>query len=147
MAREVIASGRCLCGGVQMQVRGQPIRMAQCHCRDCQRASGTGHMSNAIFNAADVEVTGATASYASVADSGATLTRYFCPTCGARLFLVTDARPDKIVVAAGAFDDSSWFEPEIVLFTRSRPAWDTTTDRVPNHEAAPPRRAPKPSEG
>jgi hypothetical protein len=143
MAQHVNASGSCLCGAVRFNVSGTPIRMAQCHCLDCQRASGTGHMSNAIFRVADVEVTGETASYASASDSGNTLTRHFCPTCGGRVFLYSAARPGMIVMAAGAFDDSSWFEPEIVLFTKRRPHWDITTDSVPNFEAGPPPSKPK----
>jgi hypothetical protein len=144
MAREVNATGGCLCGAVRFTVKGTPIRMAQCHCTDCQRASGTGHMSNAIFRGEDVTVTGATASYASRSDSGNVLTRHFCPTCGSRLFLTSAARPGMLVMAAGAFDDTSWFEPEVVLFTRSRPHWDITTDAVPNFEAMPP---PAPKKG
>lgn len=143
MGQEVNATGGCLCGAVRFKVSGAPIRMAQCHCLDCQRASGTGHMSNAIFNATDVEVTGTTASYASASDSGNTLTRHFCPTCGARLFLTSATRPGTIVMAAGAFDDSSWFEPEVVLFTKRRQVWDITTDEVPNFDGMPPPRKPK----
>ncbi len=141
----VHGTGGCLCGAVRFTVKGAPIRMAQCHCLDCQRASGTGHMSNAIFNAADVDVTGETASYASTADSGNTLTRHFCPTCGGCVFLFSQARPGMIVMAAGAFDDSRWFEPQIVLFTKRRPHWDLTTEGVPNFEAGPP--PPKPKAG
>jgi hypothetical protein len=138
MANHVKASGGCLCGAVKFTVDGTPVRMAQCHCLDCQRASGTGHMSNAIFREADVVVTGETASYASASDSGNTLTRHFCPTCGGRVFLYSKARPGMIVMAAGAFDDCNWFEPEIVIFTKRRPRWDLTTDSVPNLEGGPP---------
>ena len=141
MSHDVFATGGCLCGAVRITAKGPPLRMAQCHCMDCQRASGTGHMSNASFKEADVEVTGVTASYASTSDSGNTLTRHFCPTCGARLFLYSKARSGFIVMAAGVFDDSSWFEPQAVLYTKRRPTWDITTDTVPNFEAMPP---PKP---
>jgi len=143
MADVVVGEGRRLCGGVAFKVNGAPVRMAQCHCKDCQRASGTGHMSNAIFRRSDVIVSGATASYASTADSGNVLTRHFCPTCGSRLFLVSTARPGMIVMAAGIFDESDWFNPEVVLFVRRRPAWDITTDQVSNHEGMPPARPPK----
>lgn len=138
MADIVKGTGGCLCGAVRFVVSGAPIRMAQCHCTDCQRASGTGHMSNAIFNAADVAMTGTTASYASTSDSGNVLTRHFCPTCGGRLFLTSTARPGMIVMAAGAFDDSSWFEPQVVLYTKRRPTWDITTEAVPSFEGMPP---------
>jgi hypothetical protein len=143
MAQEVHATGGCLCGAVRFTVKGTPVRMAQCHCLDCQRASGAGHMSNATFKATDVEIVGETSSYASSSDSGNTLTRHFCPTCGARLFLTSAARPEFVTLAAGAFDDSSWFAPQLVLYTKRRPPWDITTESVPNYEAGPPRK-PRP---
>ncbi len=145
MVQEVNATGGCLCGAVRFTVKGAPVRMAQCHCLDCQRASGTGHMSNATFNAADVEIVGETTGYASTSDSGNTLTRHFCPTCGARLFLTSKARPEFITLAVGAFDDSTWFEPQLVLYTKRRAPWDLTTDSVPNYEAGPPRK-PRPGQ-
>jgi len=77
MTSEPFATGQCLCGAVRFIAKAKPFRMAQCHCRDCQRVSGAGHTSNALFEAADVEVMGATSSYAVKADSGNTLTRHF----------------------------------------------------------------------
>ena len=94
MSSEVEASGQCLCGGVRVAVKGTPVRMAQCHCRHCQRASGAGHASNAIFHAADVTITGETKSYTVTADSGNDYTRHFCPACGGRAFATTDTVPN-----------------------------------------------------
>lgn len=138
MPDKVHTSGQCLCGAVRINVNGVPVRMAQCHCTDCQRASGTGHMSNAIFNEADVTITGETKSFTVTTDNGNAYARHFCPACGARMFAVNSGRPGMILVAVGVLDDSSWFEPEVVLYTRSRPHWDITTDAVPNYETAPP---------
>jgi hypothetical protein len=138
MSSEVHAAGQCLCGAVRIALKGVPVRMAQCHCRDCQRASGTGHASNAIFSAADVKVTGETKSYTVTADSGNAYTRHFCPICGARMFATHSGRPGMVIVPVGTLDDTSWFAPQAVLYTRSRPVWDMTTDSVPNFEAMPP---------
>ena len=138
MSSEVEASGRCLCGAVRIAIKGTPVRMAQCHCRDCQRASGAGHASNAIFHAADVTIAGETKSYTVTADSGNDYTRHFCPACGSRAFATHAGRPGMVIVPVGMLDDTSWFNPQAVLYTRSRPAWDMTTDTVPNFEAMPP---------
>ena len=38
-------TGKCLCGSVAYTIKAdEPLRMAQCHCKDCQRASGGGSM-------------------------------------------------------------------------------------------------------
>jgi hypothetical protein len=138
MATEVSAEGQCLCGAVKISVKGAPVRMAQCHCRDCRRSSGTGHVSNAIFKGADVAVTGETRSFTVKADSGNDYTRHFCPACGGRIFGTHTGRPDMVIVPVGILEDSSWFTPEVVLYVRGRPAWDITTQEVPNFEAMPP---------
>jgi hypothetical protein len=48
-----------------------------------------------------------------------------------------------IVMAAGAFDDMSWFEPQIVLYTKNKPAWDLVSEAVPHFEGMPPPPPPK----
>ena len=58
MSNEPFAEGRCLCGAVSYTIDAKPVRMAQCHCKDCQRASGTGHMSLAFFEKRDVVIRG-----------------------------------------------------------------------------------------
>jgi len=140
MTSEPFATGQCLCGAVRFVANAKPVRMAQCHCRDCQRVSGAGHTSNALLEAASVEVSGHTASYAVTADSGNTLTRHFCPTCGSRIFALNTRRPGMIILAAGTFDDSSWFKPQAALYTRSRHDWDTAAEGVPQFETMPPPR-------
>lgn len=138
MTEEPFASGRCLCGGVTFSVSAAPIAMGQCHCVDCQRATGTGHVSNARFRADDVSINGETKTFAVTAASGNTNTRYFCPTCGSRLFTETTLRPGLINVHAGVFDDHTWFDPQWVLFKSAQPVWDITTEEVPCYEGMPP---------
>ena len=140
MPDQPFATGRCLCGAVTFTIKSAPLSAGQCHCKDCQRATGTGHVSHAIFKADDVEFHGETAGYTVTTDAGNEYTRYFCPKCGGRLYNQTSKAPDFVHVAAGACDDNSWFEPKWVFYTRSRPAWDLTSTDIPNHEAMPPPR-------
>ncbi len=135
MSSEIFASGRCLCGAVGFQISSPPVRMSQCHCKDCQRVSGTGHTSQAFFKAADVEIRGELSSFAVTADSGNIVTRYFCPTCGSRVWNENTARPGIAVIAVGGMENSDWFEPEVVVFTRSRAKWDWTSPEIANFEA------------
>lgn len=138
MAGEVHTTGQCVCGAVRVAIDGVPVRMAQCHCLDCRRASGTGHVSNAIFHDGDVTITGATKSHTVTTDNGNAYTRHFCPTCGGRICAVNSGRPGMVIVHVGMLDDSSWFDPQAVIYTRSRPHWDITTDAVPNYETGAP---------
>jgi len=58
MSAKPFGTGRCLCGAITFTVAAVPVTMGQCHCKDCQRATGTGHISNARFRCEDVSVSG-----------------------------------------------------------------------------------------
>lgn len=138
MSEQSFATGHCLCGAVSFSITAEPLAAGQCHCKDCQRASGTGHMSLAFFNTDDVKIDGETASYGVEADSGNTNTRHFCPKCGGRLFGKNSARPGMIAVAVGSIDDNDWFKTDRVVYIKDRPQWDVTPDDVPNFDMMPP---------
>ena len=36
-------SGGCACGAVRYETAAEPVLMLNCHCRDCQRASGSAY--------------------------------------------------------------------------------------------------------
>lgn len=138
MPSDAFGTGHCLCGAVSYTLKAPPVRMAQCHCKDCQRASGTGHMSLAFFKEDDVRIEGETGSHAVTADSGNVNTRHFCPRCGSRVFGRNSARPGIVGIAVGCVDDNDWFEPQAVVYAAKRPAWDATSTQVPNFDAMPP---------
>ena len=108
--------------------------MVQCHCLDCQKATGTGHTSNAYFDKSDVTIQGEPNSHTVMADSGNEMTRYFCPTCGSRVYGYNSDKPELISIPVGCLDDHSWFTPQVVLFASRRHDWDITSDEVPNYE-------------
>ena len=138
MIEKYFATGQCLCGNVKLTIASAPLRMAQCHCDDCRKLSGTGHVSNAFFKESDVEITGETHSYDSTTDSGSTVTRHFCPICGSRLFGSNSASENIIGISVGTLDDSSWFKPDFIVYNKSKPAWDCMDKNVPAFDGMPP---------
>lgn len=77
-------------------------------------------------------------SYDSITDAGSTITRYFCPKCGSRLFGTSTVVTDIIGVSAGSFDDSSWFEPSAIVYNKRKPKWDFMDENIPVFEEMPP---------
>ena len=49
MPDKPFATGQCQCGAVSFTIAAPPVTMGQCHCKDCQRVTGTGHISLARF--------------------------------------------------------------------------------------------------
>ncbi len=138
MSEPPFATGKCLCGAVSYTINAEPLATGQCHCKDCQRASGTGHMSLAFFKAEDVDIKGEFASFAVTADSGNINTRHFCPKCGGRIYGENSGRPGLVGIAVGSVDDNSWFKAQRVVYVKDRPAWDVTPTDIPNFDRMPP---------
>lgn len=100
-------------------------------------------MSLAFFRADDVKIEGPTKTYPMTADSGNINTRHFCPNCGGRIATENSGRPGIIGVTIGTMDETGWFAPQAVVYTKSRPGWDATSTSVPNFEGMPPIPAPQ----
>lgn len=131
---EIELSASCACGAVSLSAKGRIRSMFICSCEDCQRATGTGHSAVALVRLADVTVSGATASFARPAHSGATLTRWFCPTCGTPLYAQSSRAPDLCMLPVGLFgSNAGWFAPNQLIFARSHHDWDALPDGIPRH--------------
>lgn len=133
----VFAQGACRCHAVTLTITDSPRMMIQCHCLDCQAFSGAGHASLAYFAAGDVDVSGSCVDYTVTADSGAEMTRSFCPTCGSRLLGRNSERPELVAVNIGCLENSDWFRPQAILYTSRRHDWDITADDIPQFDTMP----------
>ena len=130
-------TGGCLCGALRYRARGEPRLQGLCHCRNCQRLSGGGHVGWLCFEEAAITVEGATRSYATTGGSGATATRYSCPICHSIVYGTAEVMPGLVNVYAGSLDDTAQFKPQMAIFTRSRPAWDDSSRNLTCYETVP----------
>jgi len=117
-------SATCACGALSVSLKGNPLTMMLCSCKDCQKASGTGHAALALFPDEAVLISGNTKSFAVTANSGATVSRHFCPECGTPIFGTTSRSPRLRLVPAGLFENSFWYQPGSLIFARSHFEWD-----------------------
>ena len=99
-------TGGCQCGALRYRAEGEPLIQGFCHCRNCQRISGAGHIGFICFPEGAVVVEGATRSYSLTGGSGRTATRYFCPTCHSDVFGRAEVMAGRINLYAGSLDDT-----------------------------------------
>jgi hypothetical protein len=123
----MVMTGACACGALRFRAEGEPLVQGLCHCRDCQRLTGSGHVGFIGFPEGAVSVEGETRNYSHTGSSGQTATRYACVKCGSMIFGRADVMPGIVNLYAGALDDTAQFRPRIAIFTRSRPAWDSSS--------------------
>jgi hypothetical protein len=128
-------TGGCLCGRVRYESRGEQLFGVLCHCRDCQRASGTGGVPVMGVPKSTFRVIGETRTYGVLGGSRKQAVRHFCPSCGSLLFGTPEVVPDVVTIYVGSLDDPSAFRPTYAQFTRDRPAWAEM--RLPEYETAP----------
>jgi len=126
--------GGCQCGAVRYLLRRESLAVYACHCRECQKQSASAFGLSLPFAREELELTGELASYRRPTDSGSFTTGYFCPTCGSRLFHVSDRNPSRATLKAGTLDDTSGLSPRFHLWTSRKQPWVQLPDGVPQFE-------------
>lgn len=130
-------SGRCLCGACTYEIDGDAIVVAECYCLDCQRMSGAGHTTGAMFAEDGVRILGNPATFAVRSEAGNTVTRSFCGICGSPLFGKNTGMPGFITVTMGTLDATGDLLPQVAILTRTRQPWDTASASVQSYDAQP----------
>lgn len=120
----------CSCGKLAVTTRGEPVRISMCHCRDCQRRTGSVFGVQARFRRTDATVEGASASWTRTADSGNRIAHHFCPACGSTVFYLPEKEPELIAVAVGAFADASFPAPRVSVYESRKHPWVAVPDDV-----------------
>jgi len=135
---ETQISGGCLCGAVRYRATAAPLVTVKCYCADCRRTSGTGHAAHVVMPASAVAVEGIVATYSNAADSGHTISRAFCPTCGTIVYSVNSSKAGLTMLRASTLDDVSQISPQFSLYATRAPAWDPVSPQLPAFAEMPP---------
>jgi hypothetical protein len=107
-----------------------------CHCRDCQRQTGSAFVLNALIETGRVALLAAEPVPVGVpTDSGRPHDIYRCPTCQIAVWSVYGGRTSIRFVRVGTLDEPAVFPPDIHIYTRSKQPWVTLPSGVPAFEA------------
>lgn len=116
-------TGGCLCGKVRYSFEGDPLLCVTCHCKNCQRQAGSalsviiGVSENAVAHEGELTT------YNDSGDTGATVLRQFCGTCGSPVFTRVETPPGVMFIKAGTLDDTSILKPTFHCYTKSKQDW------------------------
>jgi hypothetical protein len=120
-----IRTGSCLCGNIHYSIDADPIAVAVCHCRNCQKQAGSALSIIAVFPRGSLDLTGTLKVFEDQGTSGQTVYRKFCPDCGSPVLTDTPAAKDTdiIFIKAGTLDDVSDLDPKTHYWTKSAQPW------------------------
>lgn len=125
--------GGCTCRAVRYGVTGTPMFVHCCHCRWCQRDTGTAFALNAMFEADRVEVVAGAPEVVNtptLSGRGQKITR--CPACRIALWSTYAGAGERIrFVRVGSLDEPDRLPPDIHIYTASKQPWVVLPEGAP----------------
>lgn len=133
--------GGCECGAVRYRVTGAPAAVNCCHCRDCQRISGSAFALNAMFETGKVEVVAGTPIVVDLERGGSGRTRAWrCGICATLLYADHPMFGDAMrFVRVGTLDEGDTLPPDAHYFVRSKHPWIVLPEGIPAYDTLPDR--------
>jgi hypothetical protein len=130
VSESITRTASCSCGQLRVIAEGAPFRVSVCHCRACQRRTGSAFGVQARWPKDRVRTEGDARTWRRVGDDGTTLEFRFCPHCGSTVWFTQDAAPDFIAVAVGAFGDATLPAPARSSYEQYRHPWVEFPDEM-----------------
>jgi hypothetical protein len=116
--------GHCACGAVSYESSAEaPAFAGVCHCKDCQRHSGSAFNVVVAVPVDTLAIEGELTTYESKGDSGKSVFRKFCPKCGSTITSEPEAIPGLSIIRVGTLDDTSWVKPAMEIYCEAAQPW------------------------
>jgi hypothetical protein len=117
--------GGCTCRYVRYRISSKPLFVHCCHCRWCQRETGTSFALNALIEADRVELLqGEVEIINTPSNSGKGQKISRCPKCRIAVWSNYGGGGDALrFIRVGTLDDPDRFPPDIHIYTESKQPW------------------------
>ncbi len=136
MGKSFPAEGACTCGNIRYRMNRDPLFVHCCHCRWCQRETGTSFALNAILESNKLELLkGEPERVAIPSQSGKGQSVLRCPDCLIALWShYAGAGENFSMVRIGTLNDPDILTPDAHIYTESKQPWVVIPDGVPVFE-------------
>lgn len=124
--------GGCLCGGVRFRIDGKLGPAGFCHCKQCQRASGSAFAANAPVRTRYFAIR-AGADLVAEYESSPGKFRAFCRRCGSPVYSRRDSEPEIRRIRLGSLDSDPERRPLVHVHVSSKAPWYTIDDSLPQY--------------
>ena len=125
--------GGCTCRRVRYRMATKPLFVHCCHCRWCQRETGSAFVINALIESDRVQVLqGEPIAIMTPSNSGRGQKIVRCPDCHVALWShYAGAGTVLSFVRVGTLDDPDRLPPDIHIFTASKQPWVVLPPNTP----------------
>jgi hypothetical protein len=125
------------CGEVRFCEDADPAFVAVCHCRTCQKASGSAFAVIVALPAAAPTFAGDVTTYDSKGNSGLGKHYRFCPSCGSPIASNVGVIPDLMMIRSRSLDDPSWVKPAMESYCEAKHPWVALGDDLKSYARMP----------
>src|SRR4249920_2583929 len=109
--------GGCSCGAVRYRMASAPMFVHCCHCRDCQRQTGSAFVLNALIETDRVELlSGDTKPFVLPTESGRSQIVSRCPACGTAVWSEYGGAKALRFVRVGTLDEPQAMPPDVHIY-------------------------------
>ena len=112
---------RCCCGAFTLELAGEPVLNALCHCDNCKRRTGSAFGWSVYFREEDVGAPSGEGRVYALEKASGVQERWFCAGCGSTLWWRSGAMVGVIGVAGGCLPGVG--EPAVSASEDARCPW------------------------
>ena len=128
---EPTVRGRCLCGDIRYEYRGDPIVTLHCHCESCRRHTSSPVATFVCVAKSSFRLLRGTPT---VYPSSPGVRRTHCARCGSPIAYESDRHPEQIDLYAGTLDDPAAVAPTCHVHAAEQLPWFEMPDALPRYE-------------
>ncbi|SFB88006.1 GFA family protein [Pseudoalteromonas denitrificans] len=132
-------TGKCLCGEVEITIKGAISDIIHCHCSLCRKSSGTAFATNGFVQTKDLEVTKGKENLTSFTFKPGRV-RHFCSSCGSPIYSLNTDDPSRIRLRLGILESDIVERPISHNFVSSGANWEDLDAGLPRYDAFEPSR-------
>jgi len=116
-------TGSCQCGSVRYELLEEPMLIAACHCKECQKLSTSAFSITAMVKSESVKFQGEMRRWGRIADSGNISYAKFCSNCGNRIYHYDPNIPDVLKLKPTNLSNTSIINPKIHIWVSEKQSW------------------------
>ena len=124
-----------MCGSVKFRIDKPLLGVEICHCKRCQRRTGTDHSVAGLTRPGSFEITAGEGLVSAYIPDDDGWHKFFCQRCGGQLFARHPENPDLLAVRMGALDQDPGVRPIGHQFVAYAAPWeDIPDDGLPRYD-------------
>jgi hypothetical protein len=121
-------SGGCMCGGVRFELSEPPTLALFCHCKRCQRRTGTGVSTTALTMPGSYRTVSGEELIGRWDPGDGGWIKVFCSECGSQLFTTNPEDPELVAIRMGALDEDPGIRPGAHQYVTYAAPWAPVPD-------------------